>query len=243
VILVHGRTWAHGRKGTPAMAALAKGLAWHGYVTYDIAYRLTAEGGGYPRDIQDVKDALGFLTVNAQALGIDPARIAVVGIGAGGDLAMMAAYTPNKPPVAAPHYPGVQSRVAAVGSLFAPVNLPNVVRKSTDVALIQDLQTYLGATYADRPNLYESASPTAHVDAGVPSIFFQGTGDASVSFFETFRIFKYLKQRTIQSQLVDLPGAPHGIAALAGPTRAAAVKKLTDFLDEVFYASPWKGGH
>jgi endoglucanase len=242
VILVHGRTWAHGRKGTPAMTVLAGGLAWHGYVTYDIAYRLTQEGGGYPRDIQDVKDAVGFLTANARRLDIDPSKIAVVGADTGGYLALMAAYTPDKPPFSAPHYPNLQVHLAAVGSFYSPINLSGVAKNSNDQTLLVDLQSYLGATYQDQPQRYWSASPIAYVDTGVPTIFFQGIADGAVPFAQTFRAYKYLKQRTIQSELVDLPGAPHGMGALHGVARRSAVAQLTRFLDEVFYTRPWQGG-
>jgi endoglucanase len=242
VILVHGRTWARGRKGTPAMAALAMALAWHGYVVYDIAYRLTGEGGGYPHDVQDLKDAIGYLVTSSGRLQVDPSKVSLVGSDAGAYLALMAAFTPNSAPFAASQYPIRRLQVAAVGSFYAPLSLRGIVTHSSDTGLIQDLEGYLGASYHARPDLYVRASPVSHVDSGVPTIFFQGTGDGTVPFAQAFRTYMYLKQRTIQSQLVDLPGAPHGMGGLRGAARRAAIAQLVRFLDEVFFTRPWRGG-
>jgi len=234
VVIVHGRTWSRGGK-TAATGALARDLARHGYVAFDINYRLTGEGGAFPADIEDVKDAAAFLAANATRFGIDATRIGLVGSGAGGYLATMAAYTPDVAPFVAPHYPHTRLRIAAVGSFFAPTDLSQLARKDVDPAEIADLQAYLGVSYQQQPNRYLRASPATYTPTAVPTIFFQGRDDPDAPFARTFRLYRYLRQWSHDAQLIDLPGAPHGLGALRGAARQVIVSQLESFLDGVFH--------
>src|SRR5947209_10684848 len=97
VIVIHDQLGPGGTKGGVDTARLAAALAWHGDVAFDINYRLTGQGGTYPRNIRDIRAAAGFLAANAARFGIDPTKIAAAGTGEGGYLALMAAYAPRTP--------------------------------------------------------------------------------------------------------------------------------------------------
>jgi endoglucanase len=235
VIIVHGQSWSDGTKGTAGTVSLARTLAWHGYVAYDINYRLVGRGGQFPRDIRDVKAAAAFLVANAVRLHIDPTKIGIAGADAGAYLALMAAYTRHTHGFVPQNFPVTGVRIAAVASFFAPIDLEGLGHAGLNTQELQYLASYLGATYTQRPQLYIKASPKVYVDSAVPTILFQGRDDTDASFPQTFRLYRYLKQRAIESKLVDLPGAPHSFSALDGPGRKAIMAQLIGFLDGIFY--------
>jgi acetyl esterase/lipase len=71
-------------------------LAAHGYVAISINYRLVGHGGESPADVQDVKDAVAFLSVHPSRWRIDSTKLVTLGESTRGHLALLAAYTPNR---------------------------------------------------------------------------------------------------------------------------------------------------
>lgn len=237
LLIVHGGTWEQGGRG-PASAALARTLAGHGYVVYDIDVRLAEFGGAFPRDIRDVKAGATFLRMHAARLGVDPWKIGAVGADAGGYLAAMAAYTPDTGIFGSPLYNPNPGRIAAVASLWAPADLAREAHDGVDSATAAGLQGYLGTTYAANPDLYGLASPTSYVTGGVATIFFHGLSDEQAPFRQTFRLFRYLKQRSVPAELVDVPGAPHGLGFVQSALGAQVLRQMEAFFDGVFYQPP-----
>jgi len=86
VIFVHGGGWAKGKRqdGLNAIKMVANG----GYFAATIDYRLMSDGG-FPNAVHDCKAAIKFLRKNAETLSIDPERIAISGLSAGGHLAAL----------------------------------------------------------------------------------------------------------------------------------------------------------
>ncbi len=90
VIMVHGGGWS---SGTPSLQfPLAEQLADRGFVAIPVEYRLTPEEK-YPAGLHDVKTAVRWVRANADALGVDPTKIAISGCSAGGQLACLVGMT------------------------------------------------------------------------------------------------------------------------------------------------------
>jgi acetyl esterase/lipase len=88
--LFHGGGWIIGEPGW--MAGAARRLAERGMVAVAIQYRLSDQKTVTPLDaMADARDAMRWLRRNADWLGLDPLRIAALGVSAGGHLALSAA--------------------------------------------------------------------------------------------------------------------------------------------------------
>lgn len=99
-----------------------------GVAAYCTGYRVLGLGHKYPDMLDDMEEALSYVYTHADSLGIDTARIGVMGFSAGGHLTMMS-WTHNrtiyKPKFLVPVYPVVtmsdpvlthrRSRRAALG--------------------------------------------------------------------------------------------------------------------------------
>jgi acetyl esterase/lipase len=90
ILAIHGGAWRGGDKAWGEQ--FAEELCPFGYVVFSINYRLsTRPNASWPAQIEDVQKALRFIRANAARFGIDPERVASLGMSAGGHLATMVA--------------------------------------------------------------------------------------------------------------------------------------------------------
>jgi acetyl esterase/lipase len=90
ILAIHGGAWRGGDKAWGRQ--IAEAFCPFGYVVISINYRLAGRPGGtWPAQIEDVRNALKHVRANARYYGVDPDRIASLGMSAGGHLATMVA--------------------------------------------------------------------------------------------------------------------------------------------------------
>ncbi|HSK18896.1 MAG TPA: alpha/beta hydrolase [Longimicrobiales bacterium] len=90
ILAIHGGAWKGGDKAWGSQ--IAEEFCPYGYVVFAINYRLAGRPGGtWPAQIEDVQNALKHIRTNARQYGVDPDRIASLGMSAGGHLATMVA--------------------------------------------------------------------------------------------------------------------------------------------------------
>ncbi|MBD8869574.1 alpha/beta hydrolase fold domain-containing protein [Nocardioides donggukensis] len=210
LVQVHGGAWVIGDKkeqGLPLMAHLAA----KGWVCVAINYRL-APRHPFPAHVIDVKRALAWVREHIADYGGDPDYVAITGGSAGGHLAALAALTPGDPAyqpgfedadtsvqVAVPHY-GVYDLAGATG-LRSAIGLrdgflaPRVMR----------------TTWAEDPELFESASPLLRAGADAPDFFvLHGTHDTMVPVDQARMFVTRLREVSRRSvTYAELPGAQH----------------------------------
>ena len=149
VVQVYGGAWQRGAPGDDA--AFATYLAAHGFVVFAIDYR-HAPRWQWPAQIEDVRTALGWIRAHGGEYDADVSRLALLGRSAGAHLAMLAAYEPGAP------------AVAAVVSYYGPVDLADGYRNPPrpdplDVRSVEE--ALLGGTPDQVPDRYREASPIA----------------------------------------------------------------------------------
>src|SRR5712692_9097711 len=87
VVVVHGGAWMTGDPSQAAGNALH--FARRGIATVSLSYRL-APAHRFPAPVHDVRWGLRHLRAHATELGIDPERVALLGLSAGSHIALMA---------------------------------------------------------------------------------------------------------------------------------------------------------
>lgn len=210
VVVVHGGSWRGGDKG--GAVHLSASLAAAGYTVADVQYSL-APSAPFPRAVQDVKCLAGRLRERAGELGIDAARGAYLGRSAGGQIALVAAYSAGDPRLA----PGcaVEDRPPrAVVSLYAPTDLawghaqplrPDVVRGP------EAIECYLGGPPSQRAAAYRLASPASWGERALPStLLIHGSADRLVSVEHARRLTASLSGRGQPVRSLLIPLAEHG---------------------------------
>jgi acetyl esterase/lipase len=94
IVWVHGGGWVAGSKA--GIANYLKVLAGHGYTTVGVEYS-HGFGSTYPKPVEQVNAALGYIVRNAADLNIDPNTIILAGDSAGAQIASQLAVVITDP--------------------------------------------------------------------------------------------------------------------------------------------------
>jgi acetyl esterase/lipase len=120
-IYFHGSAWVLLDKDT-GTRTFFRYLAGQGHVVMDVAYRLAPETG-MDGMVGDVKRAIAWMKTHAAEYGVNPGRIVLGGGSAGGHLAMLAAYAPDKPELTPQDVRAYDLSVRGVVSEYGPSDL------------------------------------------------------------------------------------------------------------------------
>ncbi|MEU8900071.1 alpha/beta hydrolase [Nocardia sp. NPDC048505] len=205
VVWVHGGGWSQGDRG--------EAPNWHrwlndkGYAVFAIEYRLAPP----PRWNQapgDVKCAVGWVKQHAREYGVDPERVLLAGGSAGGNLALLSAYSDERVP---PSCPAGDTSVRAVAAFYPPVDLSLGYRDSGDPEYARRvLRDYLGGTPEEYPERYAAASPLTYVRPGVPpTLLLHGTRDHVVAYRQSTVLADRLTEVAVQHELLPIPYGEH----------------------------------
>jgi acetyl esterase/lipase len=219
VIVVHGGSWKAGSKDDYNAMDASLNLVSESFAVFNINYRLTGAGGEFPNDVADVKHAVEFLEVNAAKYSIDKTRIGIFGASAGGHLALMAAYAPNKL-----FDVKSQNSIKAVAAYCPLTDL-----KSMEVAFVVQ---YLGCIVEDGLNVYHKASPVSYVNTSVPTLLIHGCRDRTVPIEQSIELTQLVQQKQTKIQLVRLENADHFFSMQNGADRTIALNIVIQFFKE-----------
>lgn len=120
-IYLHGSGWHYLDKDT-ATRPMFRRLAAQGHVCMDVAYRMCPEVQ-WREMLGDVKRAIAWMKAHAAEYGVDPAQVVISGGSAGGHLALLAAYTADRPGFAPADVGDTDTSVAGVASFYGPPDL------------------------------------------------------------------------------------------------------------------------
>jgi acetyl esterase/lipase len=212
VIVIHGGSWRGGDKSD--FESYDRWLASGGRVVFDVEYRLANSTQRFPAQLTDIKCAIAWVRIHAAQYRVDPGRLALLGRSAGGQLALLAAYTANDPTLQPGSCEAQDTSVRAVISFYGPTDLawdythpgrPDVL----DTRHV--LENYLGGSPTSAPRVYASASPIEHVGVQTPpTLFLHGGHDQLVRPENVERIIPKLTAAGVPVTYVYLPWGNHG---------------------------------
>jgi acetyl esterase/lipase len=194
VLHIHGGGWVNGTRYT--MSPATEDMAAAGFVGMSIEYDLSGNGVHFPTALDESWKAVHWLRAHAKEYGIDPAKIAVAGSSAGGELAALVGLGVGKPadepPVAA----------AIVYSGVLDLSDAGVSPKA--------VETYLGGSCDALKDACMKASPTAAVMLRAPPFFVgHGTKDETVPFKQAEEFADKLRKANVAVTVFTAPGGPH----------------------------------
>jgi len=219
VVMIHGGGFVIGsvesEHAGAALMAIDTGAA-----VVSVEYRLAPEHP-YPAGLHDCYAALAYLHAEADALGVDPARVALAGASAGGGLAAATALLARDrggPAVCFQllQIPELDDRLET-GSMVTFVDSPLWNRPLA----VQSWQAYLGPLYgaADVPH---HAAPARAADlSGLPPAYIS-TAENDPLRDEGIAYAQRLLQAGVSVELHQFPGTFHGSALV---TTAAVSKR------------------
>jgi acetyl esterase/lipase len=225
VLVIHGGSWQNG--DNKEFMALNAYLAARDFVVVSMNYRL-APKWKFPAGRDDVLSAVAYLKVYGPEFGLDPNRLALLGRSAGGQLALLAAYTANEP------------AIRGVISVYGPTDLKFGYDRPAPKELLDTrgvLETYLGGPPAKADEAYFAASPINFVNASSPAtLLIHGLHDRHVSPEESERLETKLQEAKVRNLFVRLPWATHACDwSFSGPCGQITTYAIERFLERVMF--------
>jgi len=202
IIAIHGGGWFFGDRHE--LDGVAKDAAAQGFLVVNIEYSMN--GPRWPRELDDVRAAIGWARSQAPQWGGDPARMATWGDSAGAHLAVAAA--------AAGDHSGLQAAVGWSGPYDLGA-LPAQAAGATDyqkVAATADPAILLDCIALVCPCRYTEASPALSATPGAPPMYLANS---------TTELVPLAQQDEMAATLVRL-GVPHQTAVVPGTGHATA---------------------
>jgi acetyl esterase/lipase len=216
VLLVHGGAWQMGDRSQ--LRGYGIQLGREGFMCVATSYRLIQESP-WPAQIHDVNAGLRFMALNADVLGIDADRIALLGASAGGHLALLAASARSVEAFAGRDSVVVErlgsarstfeqpteSRVRALVAIFPPTLL-----SPRDTTLRGAVPGFALLGDYDTEEASRLASPLSHVRADhPPTLLLHGNADELVPPAASILMYEALVDAGVPVELHMVAEQPH----------------------------------
>lgn len=225
LVVIHGGGWDSG--DNTQLADWNHRWAARGWAVAAINYRL-APAHPWPAQRDDVRAAVAWLKANAGRLGLDPARLVILGRSAGGQIASAAAY--------GLHDPALRGLVA----LYAPHDMQfawGVSREDDALNSVRLMRQFLGGPpdTPERQALYDSGSGQLLAQAGSPpTLLIHGYPDTLVWYRHSRRLTARLQELGVPCTHIELPWATHAFDYNPdGPGGQVADAAINEFLGQV----------
>jgi acetyl esterase/lipase len=214
----HGGGFTGGNK--ESLVERVKPFAALGYVAIAAQYRLAGQAG-YPALVHDAKAAIRWVRANAVKLGIEPARIGVVGYSAGGYHALFTAGTGDRPEFEGNGgNAGVSTKVAVCLAYYPATNVPgNMLPAGSDAAA------------------QKAANAATYIAAGYPpTAIFHGMKDTTIPVESSKRLVQQFQDVQVPVEFHAFEGVPHVFDS--NPEFAVLAAQLADFFIDRHVLNP-----
>ena len=232
LLQIPGGAWTvNGRRpqGYPLMGRMAE-LGW---VCVSVDYSKSPRKS-WPAHIIDVKRALAWVRENIAEYGGDPDFVTVTGGSAGGHLASLIALTANDPRLQ-PGFEDVDTTVQAAAPFYGVYDLTDAEKMHEMMMPFLELFV-MKQRHADKPELFELASPISHVHRDAPPFFvLHGESDSVIPTVQARAFCGALRGAGAHTVgYAELPNAHHAFDLFATVRSRLAADAVADFLGVVY---------
>jgi len=212
VLLLHGGGFTVGHRAMKPMRLLASRLCDAGLAVASADYRMIFRGGRLDESLDDALTAFAFWREESQRRGWSDGRTSLVGLSAGGALAVLAAAQCDPPPHRLAGCFGLYDFDDLRGPLASL--LPRVLLRTGD------------------PAQWRARSPLEAPPTPAPTLLLHGTDDGLVPVAQARALAARREALGLPTRLVELADAPH--AYFNAPCEAAdrSLRELVAHLTE-----------
>ncbi|MBP1664118.1 MAG: Pectinesterase [Bacteroidetes bacterium] len=223
VLLIHGGGWS---SGSPQLQqSIAVSLCMKGFAAVTVEYRLSPEAI-YPAAVEDLNDALVWVSTNARTYRFDKNKIAVEGCSAGGQLATLLGMRNKDRLIRA------VINIDGISTFMDQTTIDRAENfRKNGGKMPADMQ-WLGGTMSEKPEVWKDASAVYFVNRHSAPVCFI---NSSLPRFHNGRdeLIGKLKKYNIYSEVHTFENSPHSFW-LFDPWHQPTIDYASDFLMKVF---------
>lgn len=218
VVLIHGGGWNSGSKNDFVTYIDSFKKRMPDYAIFNINYRLVNGSNLFPAQEQDVKAAIDFIVTHSKEYHISDTKLVLLGVSAGGHLALLQAYKYNNP------------KIAAVIDFFGPTDLVAMYQNPWHPLVPYALQMITGTTPSQNAAIYKQSSPINYAgSSSAPTLILHGEKDNIVNVSQSRSLKNKLDKAGVRNELVIYPGKAHG---WYGETLSNSFDRIEAFLED-----------
>ena len=217
IVLIHGGGWNSGSKHDFVAYIDSFKRRMPDYAIFNINYRLVNGGNLFPTQEQDVKTAIDLIISNSMEYHVNKNKLVLLGVSAGGHLALLQGYKYNNP------------KVAAIIDFFGPTDLVAMFQKPWNPYVPFVLQMITGTTPRQNSALYKQSSPINYINPhSAPTLILHGGNDKIVNVSQSKNLKDKLDKAGVKNELIIYPGKAHG---WYGETLSNSFDRIAAFLE------------
>lgn len=212
VMHIHGGGWVEG--SNEEQSADMRWFADQGWIVISAGYSLSSETRHLWNRVHDqLGCAMAWTNANITARGGNPARLALRGGSAGGNLAINAAYMANAGTLRS-SCGGTVPRVRSVTPIYPGVDLVAIYNNShalTGPDVRSMAHRYTGGSPEQFPERYKSVASASHISPSAPpTLMFMTQNDHLVPYESMEAFARQVRKSGISLRTVSIPHAEHG---------------------------------
>lgn len=216
IILIHGGGWNSGNKNDFTAYVDSFRIRMPDYAIFNINYRLVNDRNLFPTQENDVRAAIDFIVGNSKEYAINKNKLVLLGVSAGGHLALLQGYKYRSP------------KVAAIVDFFGPTDLLTMYQKPWHPLVPYALQMITGTTPKHNSEIYKESSPINYVSSqSAPTLILHGGSDNIVNVSQSKSLKTKLDKAGVKNELIIYPGRSHG---WYGQTLSNSFDRIEEFL-------------
>ena len=218
LLMIHGGAWESGDKADMRAYIDTIKNRLPGYAIFNINYRLSVNSSSvFPTQENDIKKAFDFI-INKSAEYNLSQKVVLMGVSAGGHLALLQGYKYVSP-----------VKAAAIVSFFGPTDMTDMYNNpASPLVPASYIAAVVGTTPSEDSLLYATSSPVNFVSsASPPTILLHGGLDPLVRPQQAVSLQLKLRDSGVINQYVFYPAEGHGFT---NATVADSFDKIQEFL-------------
>lgn len=233
LVFIHGGSWVEASKSNIKRTFrqyVLKTLNRNGFAVISVDYRLANKNINHiQHQISDCKDAVRWVRLHGQEFGLDPDNIGIWGASAGGQLAMMTAYTNDTIYTGDDNLKSVSAKVNYVVDTYGPTDLNTLFRTNLNPFLTtfaklcvrkvilkrnKQLKCVTGFDIETQKKrvmqLCREFSPINYVNKNCcPTLLMHGAADTTVKIEQSIKMFIELRKCGVDAKMIRFKRLKH----------------------------------
>lgn len=209
ILYVHGGSWVYGDDSIPqALSPILDIFREEGYTIISVSYDISYNHIDFKKQISDVKDAIRWVYKNSTAYNLNSNEIGLMGISAGAQLALVAAYSENDAFIDSPELATYPSRVKYILDCFGPTDLSTLDPSNIDPHLNRVFNSI-----ENKEELINKYSPINYLKEGLPpTLIIHSKVDSLVPYSNSENLYIESKKLGNKVDLVSLDYLGHDLS-------------------------------